>query len=111
MLEYQEKFEDLRSRMLKLNPTLNETYFIDSFISGLDDEIQLNLMMLKPTYLNDEFLQARMEEASIEAHKKKFRSSNRWTSEGVGPSRKPPLTKVVVSPAGGKPMFMLQMWG
>ncbi|CAN1762659.1 hypothetical protein LINPERHAP1_LOCUS8473 [Linum perenne] len=61
MLEYQEKFEELRSRMLKLTPTLNEGYFVNSFISGLDEEIQPVLLMLKPPDLTDAFLQARME--------------------------------------------------
>ncbi|CAN1751344.1 Transposon Ty3-I Gag-Pol polyprotein [Linum perenne] len=67
VLDYQEKFEDLRSRMMKLNPALNEAYFINSFISGLDEEIQPVLLMLQPPDLTTAFLQARMEEASIEA--------------------------------------------
>ncbi|CAN1821061.1 hypothetical protein LINPERHAP1_LOCUS29356 [Linum perenne] len=105
MLEYQERFEDLRSKMLKRNPTLNETYFINSFISGLDDEIQPVLMMLKPPDLTNAFLHARIEEASIEARKKKFRSLNRWTSDNVETSRKPPLTKPIVSLAGGTEVY------
>ncbi|CAN1826587.1 hypothetical protein LINPERHAP1_LOCUS31622 [Linum perenne] len=67
VLDYQENFEDLRSGMMKLNPARNEAYLINSFVSGLDEEIQPVLMMLKPPDLTYAFLQARMEEASIDA--------------------------------------------
>ncbi|CAL1388435.1 unnamed protein product [Linum trigynum] len=34
VFHYQEEFEDLRSTMLRLNPDLNESYFIMSFLGG-----------------------------------------------------------------------------
>ncbi|CAN1845235.1 Transposon Tf2-9 polyprotein [Linum perenne] len=52
--------------MLKLNPTLGEAYFVQSFISGLDEEIQPVLLMLGRPDLNTAFLQARMEEMEPE---------------------------------------------
>ncbi|CAL1379503.1 unnamed protein product [Linum trigynum] len=77
---YQEEFEDLRSRLLRLNPELNEHYFIMSFLGGLDDEIQPRVQVLNPPTLACAFYQARLEESAIEARKKKLRSvsSTRW---------------------------------
>ncbi|EEF47098.1 conserved hypothetical protein [Ricinus communis] len=47
VLEYQEKFEELKSLMLKYHPWLDEHYFVSSFISGLGKELrplQLNVL-------------------------------------------------------------------
>ncbi|CAL1382814.1 unnamed protein product [Linum trigynum] len=86
---YQEEFEDLRSRILRLNPDLNEYYFVMSFMGGLDDEIQPRVQVLNPPTLACAFYQARLEESPIEARKKKarFAPSNRWSaSSSTSPS-------------------------
>ncbi|CAN0908672.1 hypothetical protein LINGRAHAP2_LOCUS25399, partial [Linum grandiflorum] len=89
VIAYQERFEELRSQMLRLNPALGEEYFVKSFISGLDDEIQPVLMMMEPANLTTAFLQARMEESSMEARKKKVRIVPRWSAADTGQQRRP----------------------
>lgn len=51
MLEYQEKFEELKSLMVKYNPGLSEIYFISSFISGLNEEVRQVVTMFRPDSL------------------------------------------------------------
>ncbi|CAL1371587.1 unnamed protein product [Linum trigynum] len=86
---YQEEFEELRARMLRLNPNLTESYFIMSFLSGLDEEIQPRVQMLMPQTLPLAFHQARLEEMSIAARKKKTRPPLKW----LPPSPAPPPKK------------------
>lgn len=50
-MDYLDQFEELRSKMLTINPTLNEDYFIQSFVSGLNEELRLAIKMLSPTNL------------------------------------------------------------
>jgi hypothetical protein len=38
--DYIERFEELRSLMNALNPSLTESYYISSFISGLKEDIK-----------------------------------------------------------------------
>jgi hypothetical protein len=57
--EYVERFEELKSLMYSLNPSLPESYYISSFISGLKEEIKLMLKILKPTTLIQAFDQAK----------------------------------------------------
>ncbi|CAL1394781.1 unnamed protein product [Linum trigynum] len=78
---YQEEFEDLGSRLLRLNPELNEHYFILSFLGGLDEEIQPRVQLLNQPTLACAFYQARLEESAIDARRKKTRSAplNRWS--------------------------------
>ncbi|KAL8158626.1 hypothetical protein V2J09_000163 [Rumex salicifolius] len=49
--EYNEKFEDLRASILLLNPSLPESYFISSYVSGLRNEIKHLVRLGKPTSL------------------------------------------------------------
>lgn len=48
MDDYVEKFEELKSLMSALNPSLLESYYVSSFISGLKDDIKPMLKILKP---------------------------------------------------------------
>ena len=54
----------------------SEEYFIGSFISGLNNELQSSVQMLKPSSLNDAFQLAQLQEKSFQAllskHKPKF---------------------------------------
>lgn len=43
-----EKFEELKSLMSVLNLSLLESYYVSSFISGLKDDINPMLKILKP---------------------------------------------------------------
>ncbi|CAL1354420.1 unnamed protein product [Linum trigynum] len=72
---YQEEFDELRSRMLRMNPDLKEHYFILSFLGGLNDEIQPRVQVLNPPTLACAFYQALLEESAIEARKRKLCSA------------------------------------
>lgn len=65
--EYQERFEDLRSMMLKINPTLDETYFISNFTSGLNKELKPIISLYKSQTLNIIYEQAFLQSQHIEA--------------------------------------------
>ncbi|CAL1413314.1 unnamed protein product [Linum trigynum] len=77
LLDYQEKFDDLRSQMIAYNPAFTEDYFISSFISGLEDELRPVVTMLRPQSLSQAYLMAKLEEASNEARRRKWRSLSR----------------------------------
>ena len=46
--DYQEKFEELKSLMMIKNQSLDENYFISSFINGLKEEIKPMVTCLSP---------------------------------------------------------------
>ena len=46
VLNYQIKFEELKSLMIVSHPTLTEAYFVSSFISGLNEELRPIVKML-----------------------------------------------------------------
>ena len=48
VIEYQIRFEELRSLMMNAHPTLIEHYFVSSFISGLNDELRPIVKMMQP---------------------------------------------------------------
>lgn len=52
LMEYQERFEELRPIMLRENPHFNEYYFISYFISGLNEELKPMIKLFKPQNLN-----------------------------------------------------------
>lgn len=56
--EYQEKFKELQSLILMVNPTLSEAYFISSLISGLKEELKPTIKIFKPQILNLAYKQA-----------------------------------------------------
>lgn len=49
--EYKERFEELRSVILRENPQFNETCFIYAFINGLSKELRLMIKLFKPQTL------------------------------------------------------------
>ncbi|XP_026428676.1 uncharacterized protein LOC113324580 [Papaver somniferum] len=63
--EYYEEFESLKALMLDVNPTLTETYFVMSFLSGLKDEIGKSVSMFHPQTLAAVFSLARLEEQKL----------------------------------------------
>lgn len=60
--DYQDKFEDIRVRMERFAPALEENYFLSGFIGGLRDEIRPMVRMLRPTNLAHAFEIARLQE-------------------------------------------------
>lgn len=75
VLEYQERFEELKSLLLTKDPRLPETYFISSFISGLREELKPAVRMMKPVTLQDAFDVAQLQEQTLDLSAKRFRNS------------------------------------
>ena len=63
--EYQSKFEDLKSQVLKKEPCLTETYFISAFIGGLQGDLRNFVQMLKPNSLDEAIALARLQEGGF----------------------------------------------
>ena len=48
VIDYQARFEELRSLMMNAHPALIEDYFVSSFISGFNDELRAAIKMMLP---------------------------------------------------------------
>lgn len=66
--DYQDKFEDIRVRMERFVPVLDEYYFLSGFIGGLRDEIRPMVRMLRPTNLAHAFEIARLQEPLLQSY-------------------------------------------
>ncbi|XP_017233152.1 uncharacterized protein LOC108207202 [Daucus carota subsp. sativus] len=66
VLEYVEKFEELKSVLLCRNPQLDEKYFISSFISRLKSELKPMVRLMKPANLLDSIEVAQLQEQTVE---------------------------------------------
>ncbi len=55
--KYREKFEDLRARILHLNPALSESHFIESYICGLKEELVPFIDLTRSTTLEEVYEQ------------------------------------------------------
>ena len=51
VLAYQEKFEELKARVLIKTLGLTEPFFISCFLSGLSEELKISVKMHKPRVL------------------------------------------------------------
>lgn len=67
------------------NPRLNNEFFIDCFVGGLKEEIQLGIQEFGFTTLKVSIKLARVEETKIEAWLKRSKAAMRtiWTSNTV----------------------------
>lgn len=63
--------------MLAQNPSLGEQYFVNSFLSGLKEEIYNTVYLYKPTTLKDARDKARAHECVVEALEKKGKGGSR----------------------------------
>jgi hypothetical protein len=54
-LKYVDRFDELKSLMCALNPSILEAYYISSFLSGLKEYIRLMLKLLKPATPTQDF--------------------------------------------------------
>ncbi|XP_026396109.1 uncharacterized protein LOC113290739 [Papaver somniferum] len=63
--DYYEDFESLKALILNMNPSLTETYFVMSFLSGLKEEIGKYISMSQPTTLSEAFSLARLQEQKV----------------------------------------------
>lgn len=71
VLEYVERFEELKSVVLSRNPHLDEIYFISSFISRLKGELKPMVRLMKPRTLLDAIEIAQYQEQIVEILVKK----------------------------------------
>ncbi|XP_026459874.1 uncharacterized protein LOC113360593 [Papaver somniferum] len=62
---YFEEFEYLKALLLSVHPHFPETYFIDSFIGGLKEELRGSVLMFNPQTLLNAFSLARMQEQTL----------------------------------------------
>ncbi|KAL5714819.1 hypothetical protein ACHQM5_016726 [Ranunculus cassubicifolius] len=65
--EYHNKFEELQPMVLQRNPGLTESYFVDSYISGLRDATRHTVFMFHPKTLAEAMSLARLQEATLSA--------------------------------------------
>lgn len=75
MVEYKERFEELKSLMLVRKPHLSDSYFVSSFISGLRDEIKTMVKMLKPNKVSDAMELAQLQEEALQLQNKSVKLS------------------------------------
>lgn len=63
-------FESLKSLAIARNKHLSEQYFVDSFMSGLKDEIRMTVQMFGPKILTHDFSLAKLQEAALDNARK-----------------------------------------
>lgn len=64
--QYQERFEELTSYMTIINPLLNETHFVSSFISGLKPKLKPLVKLANPVTIMDAYEVAKLYEESFQ---------------------------------------------
>ena len=65
--QYLFRFEKLKSLMIISHPTLDKSYFVSNFISGLIDELRPTVKMMQPVTVKEAAEKARLHELSLEA--------------------------------------------
>ncbi len=78
--KYQERFEELRARMIYLNPNLSEDHFIQSYISGLKEELIPFINLSNPSTLEEVYEQAKLHEQALAMMWRK----HKWVNRSVG---------------------------
>ena len=66
-MNYQVRFEELRSLMLNSHPTLIESCFVSNFIRGLKDELRSIVKMMRLATVKQAAEKARLQELALEA--------------------------------------------
>lgn len=85
MEDFKTEFEDLTSMVLTIEPSLPESYFISTFIGGLQYELQNAVRVLKPVSLEEVMVYARMQEGSFDRLILKTKSHNNSTISPITP--------------------------
>lgn len=67
VMEYQVRFEELKSLMLNSHPTLTEAFFVSRLISGLNEELWSMVKMMYPVTVKQAAEKARLQELALEA--------------------------------------------
>ena len=66
---YIAKFEELKALLLLRNPTMPDSYFLESFIGGLSDTVKPIVRSFKPVSVSDAIEYARQQEEAIQVLK------------------------------------------
>jgi len=65
-MEYGDRFEELRSLMLTLQPALTERCFVSNFICGLKDKLQSTIKVMQPATVKQAAEKVRLQELALE---------------------------------------------
>ncbi|XP_026417263.1 uncharacterized protein LOC113312740 [Papaver somniferum] len=97
--DYYDKFEHYKAYMVVNNPTLPESFYTLSFISGLKDEIRTTVQMFKPRDTSRAFYFARMQQASLLSSSKPIKNPSRpFFPSSVSIPPNPSISKPYFSP-------------
>lgn len=101
--EYVKIFEELKAYMSAQNKHYSENYFIESFLSGLKEEIATSLYVVKPLTLRDAINQARGQEVHLESLDKRQHTSPRNLNSSARPPFPVSKEQQMVSKGSGPP--------
>lgn len=83
VMEYEDKFEELRALIVVRYKNFSEEYYVSSFISGLKDHIKGSIRMFRPPTLADAVFLAKQEEArSSKSYVSSFSKSSQAKAHG-----------------------------
>ena len=82
LMEYVEKFEELKALILCKNSSLGEGYFMTSFIYGLKGELKPMVRLMKPQTLMHAIEVAQFQEQTIEVILKKHENRKGYNNTG-----------------------------
>lgn len=82
VVDYEDKFEELRAIVLTKKKGFTEEYYISRYISGLKDYIKNFVRMFRPQTQNDVVFLAKQEEARTRKMSPTFVKSHTQTSSG-----------------------------
>ncbi|KAL4348329.1 hypothetical protein GQ457_17G014550 [Hibiscus cannabinus] len=75
--DYQGKFEERKPYMLLYNVSLEEGYFVSSFVSGLKEELKHRVKVHEPKSLAEAYRQTKLHELSIEFENRRQKYNSR----------------------------------
>ncbi|CAN6347636.1 unnamed protein product [Urochloa humidicola] len=109
--EYVEKFEELISTVRRYNPSLSDSYFLNSFISGLRDPIQHHVQCHKPTELSQAYWFAkRLEHATPSKKFNNLPVSAKLQKKWVKPDKETTDPTIAELRAAGKCFKCREAW-
>lgn len=90
--DYIRRFEELKTYMWTQNKGCTEEYFIESFLSGLKEEIANALYIVRPQTLRDVIIQARGQQIYLESLDRRSQGAQRLMGEKTVYKAKPNFT-------------------
>ena len=99
--DYIAKFEELKALLLLRNPTMPESYFLESFIGGLTAAVKPIVRAFKPTTVGEASEYARQQEETIQALKLPPNRPQKVYTQPSKPNQTYPSTFKPLLPAPG----------